>query len=155
MTEQSSGPSWSGEGLERQREMNTSVMAEMRERKGPLEFAVKAGSDMLILHTKGAKTGEPRDLPLGCLTIDGDLVVIASFQGAPRHPGWYHNLVAHPDVSIEIGAETRNVRARVLSGDERTRMFEAVKAQLPGFGNYETTAATFDREIPVIVLDPR
>jgi deazaflavin-dependent oxidoreductase (nitroreductase family) len=156
MAEQNEPTPWAGEELQHQREMNTSILAELRERQGPLEFAVKAGADMLILHTTGAKTGKVRELPLGCTTIDDELVIIASFQGGPRHPGWYYNLVAHPDVTVEHGAETLDMRARVLSGDERTRVFEAVKTKLHGaFGEYETRAATFNREIPVIILDPR
>jgi deazaflavin-dependent oxidoreductase (nitroreductase family) len=136
--------------------MNVQVVDQLRERKQALEFAQKAGADMLILHTVGARSGEERVTPLGCTTIDDELVIIASFQGGPRHPGWYYNLVAHPDVTIEHDGETLEKRCRVLSGAERTRVFEAVKTKLHGaFGDYETSAARFDREIPVVVLDPR
>jgi len=74
-----------------------------------------------------------------------------SAAGADRHPAWFHNLKAHPDISIEVGAETREVRARVAEGDERTRIWEAQKAAAPGFAEYE---AKTSREIPVIVLEP-
>jgi deazaflavin-dependent oxidoreductase (nitroreductase family) len=147
---------WAGEQLVRQREMNESVIEQLRERKRALDFALNAGADMLILHTVGAKSGEERVTPLGCTTIDDELVIIASFQGGPRHPGWYYNLVANPDVTVEHDGATLPKRCRILSGDERARVFEAVKTKLHGaFGEYETRAATYEREIPVIILDPR
>jgi deazaflavin-dependent oxidoreductase (nitroreductase family) len=155
MADEADVPLWSDERMQEQRDMNTAIVAQLRERKGALDFAVKAGADMLIIHTVGAKSGDPRPIPLGCTTIDDELVIIASFQGGLRHPGWYYNLLAHPDITIEHGTETREVHARLLGGEERNRVFEAVKTKLVGFGDYETSAAKFDREIPVFILDPR
>jgi deazaflavin-dependent oxidoreductase (nitroreductase family) len=110
------------------------------------------GSPMLILHTKGTKTGLERETPVMYRTVDGgDVAVFASYAGAPQHPAWYGNLVADPEITIEIGSETRRVRARVAAGDERTRIWEAQKAEFPGFAEYE---AKTDREIPVVVLEP-
>jgi deazaflavin-dependent oxidoreductase (nitroreductase family) len=156
MPDQNEQPPWADSEMERQRETNKSIVAQLRERKGALDFARDAGADMLILHTVGANSGEERVTPLGCTTIDDELVIIASFQGGPRHPGWYYNLVADPNVTIEHDGETLPKRSRVLSGTERTRVFEAVKTKLHGaFADYETSAARFTREIPVIILDPR
>jgi deazaflavin-dependent oxidoreductase (nitroreductase family) len=108
------------------------------------------GSPMLILHTIGARTGNERVTPL-VYQADGDWVVIfASKGGAPENPAWFHNLVAHPDVTVEIGTETVPVRARVAEGDERDRLWARQKELMPGFGDYE---AKTTRQIPVVVLD--
>jgi deazaflavin-dependent oxidoreductase (nitroreductase family) len=109
---------------------------------------------MVVLHHTGAKSGQPRETPL-VSRIDGDDVLIfASKAGAPTHPDWYHNLVAHPDVRIEIGTETRDVRARVAEGDEYERLWARQKQEMPGFADYEEKVAGA-RRIPVVVLEPR
>ena len=107
-------------------------------------------SAMLLLHSRGAKTGEIRVHPM-VYRADGDrFVVFASKGGAPTNPAWYFNLVAHPEATIEVGTETLAVVARVASGEERTRLWEAQKAAAPAFAEYE---AKTTREIPVIVLE--
>ncbi|HKE74629.1 MAG TPA: nitroreductase family deazaflavin-dependent oxidoreductase, partial [Acidimicrobiales bacterium] len=110
-----------------------------------------AGASMLLLHTVGARSGQERVNPLVYRT-DGDaLVIVASKGGAPTNPDWFHNLVAHPDVTIEVGTETRSARARVAEADERERLWADLKAAMPGFADYE---ARTTRQIPVVLLDP-
>jgi len=104
---------------------------------------------LLLLTTVGAKTGLPRTTPL-IYSRDGDrLVVIASKGGEPTHPDWYHNLLAHPEATVEVGSETFPVRAEVAAGAERRRLFDQQAALMPFFAEYERTTA---REIPVVVL---
>jgi deazaflavin-dependent oxidoreductase (nitroreductase family) len=107
---------------------------------------------LLLLTTTGRRTGEPRTTPM-MFHRDGDRVlVIASNIGAPRHPDWYLNLVAHPEVTVEVGDESGAARpalARTLEGDERTPVWEMLKAAYPFFAEHE--AAT-TRTIPVVEL---
>ena len=110
------------------------------------------GAPMLILHTTGAKTGQERVHPLVHGTTDGgDVVIFASKAGAPSHPAWYLNLVANPAATIEIGTETRRVRARVAEGDEREQIWSKQKQAMPGFAEYEQRTT---RQIPVVILEP-
>jgi deazaflavin-dependent oxidoreductase (nitroreductase family) len=81
----------------------------------------------------------------------GTVAVFASKAGAPTHPDWYHNLAANPDVTAEIGSQTRRFRARTATGDERNRIWARQKQDYPGFAGYE---ARTEREIPVVILDP-
>jgi deazaflavin-dependent oxidoreductase (nitroreductase family) len=108
-------------------------------------------STLLLLHHVGAKTGQDRINPLA-YNRDGDrYVIFASKAGAPTNPDWYHNLKAHPDVSIEVGTDTIDVVAAEATGEERERLFSAQVERSPGFGDYQ---AKTDRVIPVIVLTP-
>jgi deazaflavin-dependent oxidoreductase (nitroreductase family) len=108
-----------------------------------------AGRPLLLLTTTGAKTGRPRTTPL-LYSTDGDrLVVIASKGGEPTNPDWYHNLVAHPEATVELGGERFPVRATVAEGAERRRLFDQQAAQMPFFADYERNAP---RTIPVVVL---
>ena len=105
---------------------------------------------LILLTTTGAKSGLPRTNPLNYST-DGDrIVVIASKAASPTHPDWYHNLVAHPEATIEIGAEKFPVRAKVAEGEERERLFNAQAALMPFFAEYQQQTA---RQIPVIVFE--
>jgi deazaflavin-dependent oxidoreductase (nitroreductase family) len=83
--------------------------------------------------------------------VEGAYAVFASFAGQPRNPAWYHNLVAHPAVEAEIGAETLPLRARVASDAEREPIWTAQKADFPGFQDYENKTT---RQIPVVILEP-
>ena len=83
---------------------------------------------------------------------DDSWVIFASYGGAPKDPAWFGNLVAQPDVDIEVGTDTVAVRARVAEGDEREELWSAQKAEIPTFADYE---AKTDREIPVVVLERR
>ena len=109
------------------------------------------GNPLLLLHHIGAKTGIERVNPLAYQRVGDSFAIFASKGGAPTNPDWYYNLVANPDVIVEVGTETRPVRARVASGAERQRIWDAQKAAVPAFAGYETATS---REIPVIVLDP-
>ena len=105
---------------------------------------------LILLTTTGAKSGLPRTTPLNYST-DGDrVIVIASKAAAPTHPDWYHNLLAHPEAMIELGAEKFAVRARVAEGQERERLFDAQAALMPFFAEYQQQTA---RRIPVIVFE--
>lgn len=109
-----------------------------------------AGAPMVILHTTGARTGRERVNPL-VYQPDGDrIVVFASKGGAPSNPDWYHNLVANPEATVEVAADTVPVRARVAEGEERERLWSRQKELMPGFADYE---ARTTRQIPVVVLE--
>jgi deazaflavin-dependent oxidoreductase (nitroreductase family) len=111
------------------------------------------GMPMLVLHSVGRKSGKERLNPLAYQQLDDGWAIFASKAGAPIHPDWYHNIVADPDVSIEIGTDTVEVTARVAEGDERNRIWETQKANAPNFAEYEAKAE--GREIPVVVLTRR
>jgi deazaflavin-dependent oxidoreductase (nitroreductase family) len=103
----------------------------------------------LLLTTRGAKTGRIHTTPLA-YTRDGEnLIVIASKGGSPTNPDWYHNLVANPRVTVEVGAETFEATASVLRGEERRRAFNQQAAEMPFFADYEKSTS---RQIPVIAL---
>jgi deazaflavin-dependent oxidoreductase (nitroreductase family) len=124
---------------------NQKIIEEFRATGGQV-----GGGELLLLHTTGAKTGKARVHPV-MYQADGDrLVVFASKGGAPRNPDWYHNLRAHPKVSVEVGKETLEVTARVARGQERQRIWNRQKALYPTFAEYERTAG---REIPVVILE--
>jgi deazaflavin-dependent oxidoreductase (nitroreductase family) len=131
---------------------NAGIIAEFRAHGGRVGGRF-AGSTLLLLHTTGARSGQERVNPVAYQDLgDGRVAVFASFGGQDVHPAWFHNLVAHPDASVEIGEVTRDVRARVTTGDERAAIWERQKAEHPGFAGYETRTS---REIPVVVLEPR
>jgi deazaflavin-dependent oxidoreductase (nitroreductase family) len=111
------------------------------------------GRTLLLLHHTGAKTGTERINPLAYQRLSDDSVAIfASQGGAPTNPDWYYNLVAHPDVTVEIGTETTAAHARVAEGAERETIWEKQKADWSGFAEYEEKTEGI-REIPVVVLD--
>ena|SRR5436190_964839 len=112
---------------------------------GPFE-----GTPLLLLHTKGAKTGQARINPVAYQTVGDGFAVFASKGGAPTNPDWFHNLVAHPHVTIEVGTETLEVEARVAEGDERERIWTAQKERHQGFASYEEKTT---RQIPVVILE--
>jgi deazaflavin-dependent oxidoreductase (nitroreductase family) len=109
---------------------------------------------IVLLTTTGRRTGEPRTTPM-MFHRDGERVlVIASNVGAPRHPDWYLNLVAHPEVTVEVGDESgapRRAVARSLEGDERAALWETLKATYPFFARHEVDAAP--RVIPVVAVE--
>lgn len=108
---------------------------------------------ILLLDHVGANSGLKRTSPL-MYHEDGDLVaVVASKAGQPTHPGWFHNVKANPDTTIQIGAAVRNVRARVASDDERDRLWPKFLAFYPGYDFFERNAK--GRKIPIVILDPR
>jgi deazaflavin-dependent oxidoreductase (nitroreductase family) len=131
---------------------NTNIITEFRANHGKVGGPFE-GAPLLLLHSTGAKSGQERVHPVMYRAVDGGgWAVFASKAGAPTNPDWYHNLVAHPEASIEVGTETIAVVAREVRGDERDAIWSAQKTEYPGFAGYE--AAT-SRTIPVVVLDRR
>lgn len=128
---------------------NRAVIAEFRANQGKVggQFA---GRPLLLLSTIGVRSGQTRTSPLA-YTTDGDrYIIIASKGGAPTHPDWYHNLVANPLVTVEVGTEQFQARASVAEPEERTRLFNQMAAQMPGFAEYQRKV---ERLIPVVVLE--
>ncbi len=132
-------------------DVNAQVIDEFRANAGVVGGGF-AGTPLVLLTTTGARTGQRRTTPVVCLPADGRLYVFASKAGAPSHPDWYRNLVAHPEVTVEYGAETFTARATPLEGAERDRVYAEQAARLPNFADYQ--AAT-ERVIPVVALDRR
>jgi deazaflavin-dependent oxidoreductase (nitroreductase family) len=128
---------------------NRLVIEEFRQNGGAVGGAFAGAPMILITHT-GAKSGRAYTTPL-VYTRDGDgYVVIASKGGAPEDPQWFRNLVADPDVVIEVGAEQFPARARVAEGEERDRLFRAQADLMPNFDDY---AKATSRVIPVVVFE--
>jgi deazaflavin-dependent oxidoreductase (nitroreductase family) len=107
---------------------------------------------MLLLHHTGAKSGKERVSPVMYQALGDDFAVFGSKAGAPTNPDWYHNLVANPDASVEVGTDTIPVTARVATAEERDPIWARQKAAYPGFAEYEEKT---DRTIPVIILSRR
>ena len=132
-------------------DFNQKIVEEFRANDGKVGGPFE-GLPMVLVHHTGAKSGTERVNPLAYQRLDDDSVAIfASKGGAPTNPDWFHNLVAHPNTSVEIGTERYDVTARVAAGDERQRIWEAQKEAFPNFAEYEATSG--GREIPVVVLD--
>jgi len=130
---------------------NSKIIAEFRANEGKVGGQFE-GAPLLLLHTVGAKSGQPRVNPMMYQDIGANNVaVFASKAGAPTNPDWYHNLLANPRVSAEIGTGTVEAVARVAEGDERERIWAAQKRAYPGFADYETKTT---RQIPVVILEP-
>ena len=110
------------------------------------------GIPIIVTTMRGHKTGKVRKVPLMRVEHDGEYALIASKGGAPSHPGWYHNLMAHPETAIEIGTQTVEVLATEIVGAERDALFEAQKAEVPQFAEYESRTA---RTIPLVALTRR
>ena len=131
-----------------QNDFNLNIIKEFRENGGET-FGPFKGRPLLLLTTKGAKSGNEGTTPL-VYSRDGDrYVIIASMGGAPEHPAWYHNIVANPNVTLEVGTETFQAKAAVAEGAERTRLYNAQAEEMPAFKEYEQKTT---RVIPVVVL---
>jgi deazaflavin-dependent oxidoreductase (nitroreductase family) len=131
-------------------DFNTQVIEEFRANGGKVGGNF-AGANLVLMTTRGAKSGVERTNPVVYFN-DGDRIyVIASAGGSTKHPAWYHNLTAHPELTVEVGAETYRAKANPVTDDaERDRLYADAVAQMPGFGEYEKTA---NRRIPVLHLD--
>jgi len=105
---------------------------------------------LLVLSTTGTRSGQPHATPMSYTTDGERIVVVAAAGGAPAPPTWYHNLVANPEVMIELGAETFEARATVTEGAERERLYAQQAATMPAFNEYKQKTT---REIPVVVLE--
>ena len=130
---------------------NEGIIAEFRENGGVVE-SHGFGSDLVLLHTTGARTGEARVNPLMAVADEGSWIIVASFGGAPRHPAWYFNLQANPDATIETGVDEIPVTATDLEGAAYDRAWALVVARSDAFEGY---AARAGRRIPVVKLTRR
>lgn len=128
---------------------NQSVIDEFRANRGKVGGYFEGG-DLLLLTTTGAKSGARHTTPLGYVR-DGDRVlVVGSDMGGPKHPDWYHNVLAHPLVEVELGAERFQAIAVPAEGERRDRLFAHVVAAEPGYGDYQRNTS---RVLPVVVLE--
>lgn len=129
---------------------NQQVIAEFRANAGKLSGRFE-GAPVLLLHTTGAKSGAERVNPMMYQHVGDAIAVFASKAGAPTNPDWFHNLVAHPEVTVELGIESVPMVARVADKTERDEIWELQKEQFPNFAEYEEKT---DRVIPVVLLNP-
>jgi deazaflavin-dependent oxidoreductase (nitroreductase family) len=132
-------------------DFNTQVIEEFRANGGKAGGMFE-GMPLVLVHNVGAKSGKEYVTPLVYLADGDDIVIFASKGGAPENPGWYHNLKAEPNVSIEVGDQKLDALATEATGDERDRLYSAQEAAQPQFAEYATKT---DRKIPVIVLSPK
>ena len=133
------------------KEWNKGIIEEFRANAGKVGGDFE-GAPLVLLNTVGAKSGEARTNPLIALHKGDDIAIVASMGGAPRNPDWYYNVLANPEVTVEVGTETKPVRARVADPDERARLYAEIASIFPAFSDYEKAT---DRTIPVVVLSPR
>jgi len=131
-------------------DFNARIIEEFRANEGRVGGRFE-GNPLLLLHHTGARSGESYVNPLAYQADGGRFVIFASKAGAPENPGWYYNLKAHPETTIEVGTETVPVRAEEATGEERERLFRAQAERIPVFAEYEQKAG---RTIPVMVLTP-
>lgn len=129
-------------------EFNRQIVEEFRANAGKVGGPFEGGT-LLLLHTVGAKSGQPRLSPLAYLEIDGKVLIVGSYAGAPKHPAWVHNLRANPRAHIEIGTEAYDVTARELPDDERDATYPKIVALAPVFAEYQSKTA---RAIPLFEL---
>lgn len=115
--------------------------------------SILAGLPVIVLTTTGAKSGLQRQTPLAALADGDKVILIASYFGSKKHPGWYYNLKANPEVSVSHKGQTGQYIARLSTGEERAHYWEMAACLYPGYQIYEKRAG--DRKIPVIVLEPR
>lgn len=128
--------------------LNRKVIEQFRANDGRVT-GMFANEPLLLLTTTGAKSGEKRTNPL-VHTLDGDrVVIIASFGGAPKHPAWFLNIRANPEVTIELPGETFRSKTIIPEGEERQRIYDQHAAEMPRFADYQ---AMTTREIPVVVI---
>lgn len=129
-------------------ERNRQVVEEFRANGGK----VQGWGPLILLTTRGAKSGQTRIYPLMAVPDGENYIAVASKGGAPKNPLWYNNVLAHPDVTVEVGSETFAAIARVLTGDEREQAFAKAVAVFPPYGDYQKKTS---REIPVFLLERR
>ena len=127
---------------------NQKIIEEFRANDGVVSGRFE-GKTLLLLHTTGAKSGKERINPVAYVRDGENYVVIASKGGAPTHPDWYYNILAHPHLTVEVGTETIQVDAKVTEEPERTRLYDKMVEIFPGFDDYRRNTT---RVIPVIEL---
>jgi len=129
------------------KQFNQNLITEFRTNGG----IVKGWDSLLLLTTLGAKSNQPHTTPLG-YSIDGDrLIIVAAAVGSPKHPAWYHNLVAHPNVTVEFQEDKYRMRAVVAEGKERERLFNQHVKLSPATLEYQEMVS---RQFPVVILEP-
>ncbi|WP_280244884.1 nitroreductase family deazaflavin-dependent oxidoreductase [Nocardia abscessus] len=126
--------------------------AEKYENSGGTEGATLQGKPIILLTTKGAKSGKLRKTPLMRVEHDGEYAVVASLGGAPKHPVWYYNIKAEPHVELRDGPVNKDYTAREVFGEEKAQWWDRAVQVWPDYANYQTRT---DRQIPVFVLTPR
>jgi deazaflavin-dependent oxidoreductase (nitroreductase family) len=126
--------------------------AEKYENSGGAEGATLQGKPIILLTTKGAKSGKLRKTPLMRVEHNGEYAVVASLGGAPKHPVWYYNIKAEPHVELRDGTVNKDYTAREVFGEEKAQWWERAVEVWPDYANYQTKT---DRQIPVFVLTPR
>ena len=124
---------------------------ELYESSGGTKGLTLRGKPVIILTTKGARSGRRRKIPLMRVEHKGSYAVVASQGGAPKHPVWYYNLAAHPRVELQDGPAKQDMTARELAGEEKAAWWERAVAAWPDYAGYQRRT---DREIPVFVLEP-
>ena len=132
-------------------DFNAAIIEEFRANAGRVAGRFER-TQLLLLHTEGARSAKRYVTPVAYLADGGRYVIFASKAGAPTNPGWYHNLRAHPDTTIEVGGATLEVTASVAQGAERDRLYALQAQAAPQFAEYQ---ARTERQIPVVVLTPR
>src|SRR5579883_3360846 len=125
---------------------NRRIIEDFRANNGKVE----GWAPLILLTTRGAKSGETRVYPLMAVPYGKDYLAVASKGGAPKHPQWYYNLVAHPEVTVENGEETFQATARLLTGEERSQAFARAVEVFAPYGEYQKKTT---REIPVFLLE--
>jgi deazaflavin-dependent oxidoreductase (nitroreductase family) len=138
--------------MSQEREWNAQVIAEFRANGGQVASPYDDPPPMVLLHTIGARTGQEHIVSMRAMPAGDALYVFASAHGSNRHPDWYHNVVAHPEIVIEQGTETIAVRVTEVAGAERDDIFRRQAARFPIFAEYEKKLR---RTIPVLRLDRR
>ena len=113
----------------------------------------ETGIPVIVVTMRGAASGKVRKIALMRVEHEGAYALVASYGGAPKHPGWYHNLVADPNVMIQDGPEPHDYAVRIVEGDERAAWWERSVAVFPTYADYEVKAAEVDRVIPVFVAE--
>ncbi|MGW3735538.1 nitroreductase family deazaflavin-dependent oxidoreductase [Streptomyces sp. NPDC005148] len=124
---------------------------ELFESSGGTEGTTMRGMPVIVLTTRGAKSGKIRKTPLMRVEHDGAYAVVASLGGAPRHPVWYHNITADPRVELQDGPVRQDMNAREVTGDEKRVWWERAVEAFPDYADYQEKT---DRQIPVLVLEP-
>ncbi|MGW8555704.1 nitroreductase family deazaflavin-dependent oxidoreductase [Streptomyces tubercidicus] len=123
---------------------------ELYESSGGKEGTTMRGMPVIVLTTRGAKSGKLRKSPLMRVEHDGKYAAVASLGGAPRHPVWYHNVVADPRVELQDGSVRRDMTAREVTGEEKALWWERAVEAFPDYAEYQKKT---DRQIPVFVLE--
>lgn len=137
--------------MEEVQDWNRKIIEEFRANAGKVGGPFE-GATLLLLHSTGAKSGKERVNPLAYQQVNGGYAVFASKRGAPTNPDWYHNLLANPEATVEVGTEKVPVAARVAEGVERERIWAEQVRRAPGFGEYQKN---IKRTIPVVILEPQ